>query len=118
MQAVLKRPLLTSVQFSNEETLLLNDRAMELPSPQTSVAGMERTRGHCMSKESVSARCWPPLIFNLLKHCVIIAIKRAALCFSLMKPLMFIDNKRRLSLCGFQCPLSPSHSVRQCYSIK
>lgn len=91
---------------------------MELPSPLTSVAGIEKTCGHCTSKESVSVSCWAPLIFNLLKHCVIIAIKTTVPCFSLMISLMFIDNKRRLSLCGFQCPLSPSHRVRKCYSIR
>ncbi len=58
------------------------------------------------------------MIFNLLKHCVIIVIKTTVPCFSLMISLMLIDNKRRLSLCGFHCPLSPSHCVPKCYSIR
>lgn len=68
---------------------------------------------HCLS-----AGCWAPLIFNLLKHSVIIAMKNTVPCFSLMICLMFIDNKGRLSLCRFQCALCPSHGVCECYFIK
>lgn len=65
-----------------------------------------------ISRYCRSVSCWAPLIFNLLKHRVIIAVKTTVPIFSLMISLIFIDNKHRLSLCRFPCPLCPSQRVQ------